>query len=363
MDRKKKLLIVIQNLGIGGAQRMVLELVNQLDPSRFHFKVICCSEAKGTHMETELEKICPIEYLNLHGRVNIKKLHCAFKAFRHFAPDLIHAHLGGASYALPWCALNKKPLLMTIHSEPKPHAAKGWESLLRRGIRKGWAAIAAVSPENHRKCKDYYDTDDRNCVCINNGIDFSRYYAREHSHFTFINVATHNKNKNQALILDCFAELYRDHREIRLILLGKGPTTDELRLQAERLGISEAVDFAGSVSNVAEYLSVSDVFLLSSHTEALPMSAIEAMATGLPVISTDVGGMPDIVRGNGFLVPDHNGEAFCQAMSTMLTMEKDAFQSMKVASIKLVEPYSSLKMAESYMQVYGFLIDRNGKYK
>lgn len=352
MESKRKILIVIQNLGIGGAQRMVLELVRKLDTARFDFRVICCSEAKGTHMEKTLETICPVEYLNIRGRVNIRALARAFRAFDIYKPDLIHAHLGGAAFAIPWCTIRRKPFLLTVHSEPNPHSKKGWESMLRRTVKRGKAFIAAVSLENYKLCKKHYGADDYHCTCINNGIDCDQYYAKDHSDFTFINVATHNKNKNQAMILDCFARLYREHSGIRLILAGHGPTTEELKVQADQLHISEAVDFVGNVSNVADYLSVSNVFLLSSYSEALPLAVLEGMATGLPVVSTHVGGMADIVKENGYLVPAGDENAFFEAMLKLLRMEPHDYSLMKAASLKTAQLYSSTTMANQYMELY-----------
>jgi len=90
----------------------------------------------------------------------------------------------------------------------------------------------------------------------------------------------------------------------RLVLLGGGPLLEEMKVLAGQLGIGQSVLFAGHVSNVADYLRAADLFVLPSLQEGMPNTLLEAMACGLPVVATRIGGVVDIVRDgeNGLLV-------------------------------------------------------------
>lgn len=83
------------------------------------------------------------------------------------------------------------------------------------------------------------------------------------------------------------------------------------------MGIDDRVVYAGYVDNVEEYLKTADVFLLSSHYEAQPLCILKAMAAGKPVISTDVGGIRDVVTDNGILVPPGDVDPMARAMESL----------------------------------------------
>lgn len=108
----------------------------------------------------------------------------------------------------------------------------------------------------------------------------------------------------------------------------------------------------GEVSNVEDYYAISDVYVQSSHREALPMSILEAMAAGLPIISTDVGGIRDVVKGNGILVEEANDDALYYAMKKIYDSSEKVISEIQKESFLLSESYSSKKMAVSYMNLY-----------
>lgn len=119
------------------------------------------------------------------------------------------------------------------------------------------------------------------------------------------------------MMLRAFAGFLEKGHDARLVLLGTGALEAELRKLARELDIERRADFAGFVENVQDYLVNADVFLLSSDYEALPLSVLEAMAAGLPVIATDVGGLRDIVTDNGILLPSGDQGGMTNAMKRL----------------------------------------------
>src|SRR5262249_38024885 len=105
--------------------------------------------------------------------------------------------------------------------------------------------------------------------------------------------------KNYRGLIDAFSTLLRQtSRPLRLRLLGGGPLEPALKQQVLRLGAADAVQFCGGSRNVAAFLSDIDVFVLSSLSEGLPLTLLEAMASGRPVVATEVGGVPSVVRAS-----------------------------------------------------------------
>ena len=88
------------------------------------------------------------------------------------------------------------------------------------------------------------------------------------------------------------------------------------------------------------------------------MSMLEAMAAGLPLVATDVGGLRDIVKRNGYLVGDYDEEALFSAMNQMRFLSADEYSAMQNESKKLVRQYSSDNMAERYLSIYRMLMER-----
>jgi glycosyltransferase involved in cell wall biosynthesis len=137
-------------------------------------------------------------------------------------------------------------------------------------------------------------------------------------------------------------------------MVGAGPLQNPLETLAQSLGIQSNVIFWGARSNVADYLAPAQAFVLSSITEGLPIAALEAMAAGLPLITTDVGGTPEIVRrfGNGLVVPPSNPEALAAAI-VQLAAAPENLRSMAEASRKAHDAeFTNDHMNEAYLALY-----------
>lgn len=347
-----KVAIMLECFSVGGAQRVVSELVKNLDQSQCELRVICCENRADTSMARAIEEIAHVEYLSISGKNIISNFRKAFSALDQFKPDIIHAHLTSQLYAVPWGILHKIPVLITAHTKPNQAFVKKIEPLIRWGIKRSRVHIVTVSHENHQMMKEYFSIDNSCCSCINNGIAINDFYRTDHPNFTFINVARQDENKNQAAIVRCFARLYAQSPNTRLLLVGDGPCHTKLIEQCSELGIMGAVELPGAVANVADYYAKADVYVQSSHREAMPMSALEAMAAGLCIISTDVGGMRDIVNGNGILVEDHDEASLQKAMKALFDCLPDEIEQYRMVSRQIVERYSSKSMAHKYMDLF-----------
>jgi glycosyltransferase involved in cell wall biosynthesis len=160
----------------------------------------------------------------------------------------------------------------------------------------------------------------RPLLVIPNGTPLHKFAAIEprpqNGEFVFGTVARLSAEKDQHTLLRAFALVLRGGRRARLRLLGNGPERSSLERLAEQLGISRQTVFEGESLHVPEFLAGLDTFLLSSRSEALPLSLLEAMAAALPVVATAVGGIPETVQAAscGWLCRPGDPEALAQAM-------------------------------------------------
>lgn len=222
--------------------------------------------------------------------------------------------------------------------------------LVRAALRMGKTKLVAVSQENAALVQAYYGQEQS--AWVNNGIDLSRFRKDAHRYFTLINVARQDDNKNQAALIRCFARLHAQYPETRLLLLGDGVNHEKLKALVAELGISDVVTFTGNVTNTEDYYAHSDLYVQCSLQEAMPLSVLEAMAAGLPIVSTHVGGLADVVKDNGILVPAGEEDALYEAILSVYRQTPEKRTAMEQASLRLVQAYSSAGMARAYEKIY-----------
>ncbi len=168
--------------------------------------------------------------------------------------------------------------------------------------------------------------------------------------------------KNMALLVDALARMRQADPAVHLLLVGEGPEQRALEQQAVRLGVADAVTFAGYVPQdlMAPYYRAADVFALASEFDNSPNVVLEAMACGLPVVATDVGGVAeyvDVDRG-GSLIPRGDAPAMANALSEWLA-DSDRRRAASAFNRQLVlERFSWRASAERLLEVYRDVLDR-----
>jgi len=179
----------------------------------------------------------------------------------------------------------------------------------------------------------------------------------------FVHVGRFAPPKNHALLIRSFTDVVRHYPDTILLLAGEGELLPAVKELVNRQGLQEKVRFLGPRQDVADLLNASDVFVLPSDWEGVPVSALEAMATGKPIIATAVGGVPEIIESgcNGFLVPAGNSEMLTQAMLTLCNnqtlIRRMGERSRQIA----VERFDVRKMAQQYGDLYMRLLERHRK--
>lgn len=175
---------------------------------------------------------------------------------------------------------------------------------------------------------------------------------------TIVAVGRFSPEKGFASLLDAIAHLVESGHDVQLLLLGEGGLRQNLTEQIEALQLSERVLMPGHVAQVERYLSHCAVFAMPSLTEGLPIALLEAMRAGIPVVASNVGGIPDVLDAGraGVLVPAADTQALVIALAGLLIDHERAEQLVKVARQRLAAKYSSRTMAEKYLDLYTQLI-------
>jgi glycosyltransferase involved in cell wall biosynthesis len=163
--------------------------------------------------------------------------------------------------------------------------------------------------------------------------------------------------KDHKTAIRAFSEVAREDPHCRLELAGDGPLLNELKDEAARLNLTGRVVFHGEIHDIPQFFRNVNVFLLSSLSEALPMSLIEAMAAARPVLSTAVGGVPEIVNAAhcGWLCPPGDPAAMAQAMRTAIQAGDHAGIGLNGRRFAL-EHLSAERMVQRYEDIFNRIL-------
>lgn len=168
--------------------------------------------------------------------------------------------------------------------------------------------------------------------------------------------------KGHRYSIQAMEKVVRTFPNAYLLIIGDGPLKDELTQLVERLHLESNVLFAGRQNNIPEFLSIMDIFLLSSLAEGLPMALLEAMASGKAVIATDVGENGKVINNgiNGYLVPPSNVDEIVKKLTLLIKDKSAIIKFGRNARNCVEEKYSSSIMSKNYCDLYDSVIVGSG---
>ena len=350
-----KIVQVITALNLGGAQTLLENLAYGLTEEGNDVSVISL-ESDHTATAKRLEsKGIPVIYLGKKPHFDSRITGKLARTLKQLKPDIVHAHNIRKLYVLG--AARKagcKNLFYTVHTmaEKEQNFVGGLFSwfVFHAGLMVPVGLSPIVTESIQRRYHlNYVPT-------INNGTDLSCFHKKTdyllHDHPNILNVARLDPMKNHKRLFEAFGLVIKEFPEAELVLVGEGSMTEELKILAQAGGISDKVHFEGLRDNIPDYLDQADLFCLSSDYEAQPMTLIEAMASGLPIASTAVGGVPDMLKDEETaLLTEPDASALAEAMIRLLS---DEGLRCRLGERALVgsERFSHRHMAKRYLKLY-----------
>ena len=334
----------------------MIELIRRLDRKRFDVHVACFHK-EGAWLP-KVESHAPVTAFPIRGFARPGTLARAAGFARWCRARRIAVvqtcDLYANSFALPASALAGTPVRVGSRRELNPDKSSAQIALQRQAYRFAHSVVAnsrAASAMLQRE-----GVPGSRVEIIANGIDTHRFGARTSYRpiSTVLTVANLRTEKAHEVLLQAAATVLRTHRHLRFQIAGGGPRLGELQTLASSLGIGDRVMFLGHREDVPALLAQADAFVLPSRSEAFPNGAIEAMAAGLPVVASAVGGLLDLIEPGrtGLLVPPDDPPALAQAIDGLVGAPARAAALGTAARDEVARRYSFERMVRAFEDLY-----------
>lgn len=356
----------------GGAEKHIHLLAKNLVKDGYHVRVVCsnykrldswCAEMKNDGIETIRVNVShkhdPRHYFQLK------------KIIKKHEPELLHLHLwnpGACRYAF-WAGSKKTPIIATEHD---PFILKGLKKNFKKNALNKTVHTITVSEKNYEQMLKWYPELKNQMSVIHNGIDLEA-FEKELFHFTtqekqkirtqlfeagsddkiLLTVAALHPRKGLKYLLKALKNIVEQKTGVKLAIVGEGPEQKDLEKLTEKLKLQKHVRFLGHQENIPKLLKSADLFVLPSLKEAFGLVLLEAMAAQLPIVATNVGGIPEIVedRKSGFLVEPKNPDILAKTV-LMLLNNKPLRDKLAFLGHHRVKQFDVQTMVEKTKKVY-----------
>lgn len=339
LPKKKKILFVITKSNWGGAQKYVYDLATNLPREQFDVAVALGGSGLLAERLTQ-SGIRVISLPSLDRNISVTKDFTSFlslwRLFRTERPDVVHLNsskVGGVGGLAGRIARVPK-IIFTAHAWAFNEDRNIFSRVLIKSL--AWTTLLlshktiAVS-QAIRQTTRRWPLISQKIQVIRNGVQVPEFLPRNKARsflstqahaslptdaFVIGTIAELHKNKGLTYAIKGFAELAKEDPSLYYCIIGVGEEKEILRKLTEQYGLEERVLFTGFIKDAAQCLPAFDLFLLPSLTEALGFVLLEAGLAGLPVIATNVGGIPEIIKDGetGILVPPKNPRAIAEAI-------------------------------------------------
>lgn len=368
---KRNVLHVIYSFTTGGAEEVIVNYARAYDKSNYNFYV--CIITDGDHMIDKLKKTgVTVFVLKKTKRMDLKTLKEIRSIIKTNKIDILHMHNPPAqNYALiPSLFSSIKIRLRTEHNIFYKNRVMKFYGLVNYFLTIFQDVVIACSKKVHDSQINDYKLPKSKVTTIENGIDGSVFettvsddylekeFAIKRKKYLSITVGNLIEQKGHAFLIEAAEKIVKERQDILFLIVGDGKLREKLAAMIKEKGLEEYVCLTGKRPDIPELLSMSDIFLLSSLWEGLPIVLLEAMAAKTAIIATDVGGNAEVVKDGqtGMLIPATNAPIMAEKVLQLIDNIELKNQLSENAYHLFLEKYSVSTMMQKTEDLYTTLI-------
>ena len=359
LNRPLPIAIAIQSFHPGGTERQMIELVRRLDPRQWQVHV-ACFRSEGVWVERVRDSAASLVEFPISGFARSASL-VQMRRFARWCRDegiaLVHTtDLYTNIFFLPGALLAGVPVRIGSRREIAAGKSVAQLAAQRASYVCAHRIVANAEAAATRLRREGVRAD---CISvIPNGLDLSRFAVRmlpERLRRICV-VANLRPEKGHDTLIEAAPAVLARFPDAHFELVGDGSERAALEQRVRSRGLEHAFTFAGHVENVAGRLADADVFAFPSDSEAFPNAVLEAMAAGLPVVASAVGGITEVVQHghSGLLIPPRHPEALADTLCGLLTVPHEARRLAANGRALVERRYSFDRMVASAEEMYGY---------
>lgn len=371
MRNKLKVLFIITKSEIGGAQTHLMEVVRYMHHAGHDVLVVTGTTGWLTNELATIGvdyKILPDLVREINPAKDIKTINSICHILEDKQPDIIHCHSSKAGIVGRIAgAIKNIPAVFTAHGWAFTSGVSPAKRVIYAAIEHMMLVITrkviCVSEFDRQLAKIWFLHNYNKIVTIHNGIvdkSFNSNIVREYSlPLKLVSIARFSRQKNNMELIRAVEQINKLYSgSLQLNMVGDGPLLSEAQAYVTSHKLENDVHFLGSRTDVDDILNQNDIFCLISNYEGLPISIIEAMRAGMPIIASDVGGVNELVQDevNGFLIPRGNISELVKKLEYILH-NRELIKFMGAASREIYEKeYTAVQMNQKIHMVYNEII-------
>ena len=351
-----KIAQIMPEFGLAGAEIMCENLTYELRKAGHEVVVVSMYDYHSAITERLEQAGVEIRYLGKKPGLDVSMIPKMAKVFRETGAEVVHTHRYCAQYAMPAAMLaGVKRRVHTLHSVAPKENKKAARKLSKFFYHYCNVIPVSLSELVRESVVEEYKLDPGAIPVIFNGINLSKCmpkddYART-GNLKILHVGRFSEEKNHIGLISAFQKFHANHPDSELWLIGDGKLHPTMEEHARSIGLEQSVKFLGLQSDVYSYMHDADVFALTSNYEGIPMTLIEAMGTGLPVVATRVGGIPDMLDDDSALLVPVDVDAIADAFEKYYCDEV-LRQARGLTAARYAVRFSAQVMAENYLKIY-----------
>ena len=351
-----KVIQVIPSFALAGAENMCATLTLELANLGCEICAISLYDVHSALTEKLEQNGIRIYYLGKKRGFDhsiIRKISSIYKKEK---PDVVHSHLYATPYAMiPAIRIGIGKRIYTLHSVAQEESTNLGKRVNKFLFRHRVVPVA-LSGLVQDSAVRVYGLPKSRIPIVFNGVKLENCLPKNdyelHGDFKIIHVGSLSPRKNHLCLIAAFKSFHDRHPESELWLIGEGAERRAIENCIAANGLAGNVKLFGLQSNVYPYLHEADVFALPSIYEGMPMSIIEAMGTGLPIVATSVGGIPDMIEnGKEGILVENKAESLAEAFEEYYCSENLREERGQKAKERAQE-FSATAMAEQYLKIY-----------
>lgn len=355
------------DMRIGGAEQVIYNLIENTDKSKYDVSILCLDQPLGTFGVRLREKGYRITCFNRKAGFDIGLIRQIRTHTVKNGIHILHCHqYTPYVYGLFGAVLNPVRIIFTEHGRFYPDRKKIKRVLVNPILSVLTDYITAISSATRDALIDYEKFRGKRIRVIYNGIDDTKFVGRvdgrrvkqslgipEKAHIIGT-VARLDPIKNQKMMIRALKEVRERFGEVFLIIVGDGPERKRLEAMTCELGLASHVIFTGFREDMHDYYNIMEIFLLTSFSEGTAMTLLEAMASGLPCVATDVGGNGEIVKDKvtGFIISSDDHDALAERICQLLGNANLMARMGRAGRERYKERFTVEEMVRAYESLY-----------